>query len=125
MRVRRCDRVEDPDEQCVQGREVGVDRIIPEYGDARVGDHDIEMAEFCDAVVDHALDCLPVGDVGDSGNDAPVQLLHEGHGLLEVIGTGHGVGNVRQVAQMSRPIMSAPSSARRIACERPARARSR
>ena len=70
---------------------------------ARVGEHVVDAAEFCDAVGDRGLQALEVTDVALLGDDAAAGLLDEIDGLIEVLRAGHRIWHGRHLlAQVER-----------------------
>ena len=71
--------------------------------DPRIGEHEIEPAEFGDAVGHHLLEPFEVADVGLLGDDAPTGLLDEVDRLVEILAGRHRVGHaVDLFAQIER-----------------------
>jgi len=76
-------------------REVDRDDVVPDLGcdlvprcndaDARVGHHDVELAESRDALVYRCLEGVAVADVDLRGDDAAVESLDLAHGLGQVL----------------------------------------
>jgi len=77
------------------------------------------VAELRDPVVDGRLQRGPVGHVGHVRDHAAIELLDQGHRLVQVSRDAIGYGTLGTSAQRSTPMMSAPSSANRIAWLRP------
>ena len=71
--------------------------------DPGVGEHEVEPAEFGDAVGHRGLEPFEVADVALLGDDAPTGLLDEVDGLVEILPARHRIGHaVDLVAQIER-----------------------
>ena len=79
-------------------------RCSPAAGkDARVGQHEIQPAEFGDPLGHRLREPFEVPDVALLGHDAPTGLLDEVHGLVEILRCRHRIGDaVDLVAQVER-----------------------
>ena len=59
--------------------------------DARVGDHDVELAEVGDTGLERVAQLVALADVGDPGDDAAAEFLDRPLDVGEVIGGGKRV----------------------------------
>ena len=62
-----------------------------ERADAGVGDHDVEMPELGDALVDRGRQRHAVAHVGDRGEGALPFLLDQSRGLVEILRPGQRI----------------------------------
>ena len=84
--------VHHPDQVDVDGVDPGLHRETGrEWGDARVGDDDVEAPEFADAGIDGGGQADPVAHIGDRRVGALTFLFDQARGFVEVLRTGEGI----------------------------------
>jgi hypothetical protein len=77
--------------------------VAADRQDARIGEDEVDTAEFCHAVGHGRLQPLEITHVALFGHDAAAGLLDEVDGLVEVFGRGQRIGHaVDLVAQIER-----------------------
>jgi hypothetical protein len=92
----------------IDAGQVHIDDVLPRgfighRGDAGVGDHDVEAAEFGDALLEGGFERRAVPDVGFPRDDASAGVLDEFHRGGHVLGGGHRIRNTGDlVAQVDR-----------------------
>lgn len=65
--------------------------VAAEPDDACVGDHDVEAAEFANALLDDLLQRIGIADVGLVSDDLSAFVLDELDGFVELVRSGVGV----------------------------------